>query len=62
MTMKDIRIFMMIFLFKNNKILFKTFNGAYTCNPKYIAEEILRQNLPYELVWVVNKDIFEIHK
>ncbi len=44
---------------QNNKILFKTFNGAYTCNPKYIAEEILKQNLPYDLVWVVNKDILK---
>jgi CDP-glycerol glycerophosphotransferase len=36
----------------NNKIVFATFNGAYTCNLKPIAEEILRRELPYELVWV----------
>ena len=41
MTMKDMRIFMMIF-HSNNKILFKTFNGAYPSNPKYIAEEVLK--------------------
>lgn len=35
-----------------NKILFATFNGAYTCNLKPIAEEIIKRNLPYELVWV----------
>ena len=36
----------------NNKILFITFQGKYTCNPKAIAEEIMRQKLPYKLVWV----------
>lgn len=33
-----------------------TYQNDYVCNPKYIAEEILRQNLPYDLVWVVKKD------
>lgn len=38
-----------------NKIVFINFNGrGYGCNPKYIAEEILRQNLPYDLVWLVS--------
>ena len=38
-----------------NKLVFFNFNGkGYGCNPKYIAEEILRQNLPYDLVWLVN--------
>ena len=41
----------------NHKIVFRSFNGAYTCNPKYIAEEIRRQKLPYKLVWVVNANI-----
>lgn len=36
----------------NNKILFITFQGKYTCNPKAIAEEIIKQKLPYKLVWV----------
>ena len=37
----------------NNKIVFCNFNGAsYGCNPKYIAREILKRNLPYELVWL----------
>lgn len=35
----------------NNKILFMTFQGDYTCNPKYVTEEILRRKLPYEIVW-----------
>lgn len=29
----------------------------YSCNPKYIAEELLRRNLPYELVWIVPQNI-----
>lgn len=38
----------------NNKIVFCNFNGnSYGCNPKYITEEIIRQNLPYEIVWLV---------
>lgn len=40
---------------KNNKIVFDNFNGkGYGCNPKYIAEEIIRQNLNYDMVWLVN--------
>ena len=38
---------------QKNKIMFMTFNHEYACNPKYICEEILRQNLPVELVWAV---------
>ncbi len=38
-----------------NKIVFNNMNGkGYGCNPKYIAEEIIRQDLPYELVWLVD--------
>lgn len=40
---------------KNNKIVFINFNGrGYGCNPKYIAQEILAQNLNLDLVWLVN--------
>ena len=41
---------------QNNKIVFSNFNGnlGYGCNPKYIANEIIKQNLPYDLVWLVN--------
>lgn len=35
-----------------NKVVFMTFNNNYACNPKYICEEILRQKLPLDLVWV----------
>lgn len=42
---------------QNNKIVFSNSKGkrGYGCNPKYIAEEILKQNLNYELVWLVKK-------
>lgn len=36
---------------QSNKVLFMTYNNDYICNPKYICEEILRQDLPLELVW-----------
>lgn len=36
-----------------NRIVFNNFAGnGYGCNPKYIAEEILRRKLPYELIWL----------
>lgn len=39
---------------KKNKIVFIQGCGeGYRCNLKYIAEEIHRQNLPYDLVWMV---------
>ena len=39
----------------SNKVVFNNFMGkGYGCNPKYIAQEILKQNLPYDLVWLVS--------
>ncbi len=32
------------------QIMFISFQGDYTCNPKYIAEELRRRNLDYEIV------------
>lgn len=38
----------------NKKIVFDSYIGqGYKGNPKYIAEEILRQGLDYDLVWLV---------
>ena len=40
---------------KKNKIVFIQANGGgYRCNLKYVAEEIIRQKLPYDLVWLLN--------
>lgn len=39
---------------KQNKIIFINFQGrGYGDSPKYIAEEIMHQLLPYDLVWLV---------
>lgn len=36
------------------KIVFICFNGkTYGCNPKYIAEEMIRQELDYDMVWLL---------
>ena len=41
---------------KKRKIVFIKGSGdGYACNPKYVAEEIIRQKLAYDLVWLVNK-------
>ena len=39
------------------KIVLHSVFGAYQCNPKYIAEELLRRGVNCELVWVVEKNI-----
>jgi len=39
---------------RKDKVVFSNFNGnCFGDNPKYIALEILHQNLPYDLVWLV---------
>lgn len=39
---------------QKNKIIFNCYSGrAYADSQKYIANEILRQNLPFQLVWLV---------
>ena len=40
---------------KRNKIVLNNFHGfGYGDSPKYIADEIIRQKLPYDLVWLVS--------
>ncbi len=47
-----------IFPVRKKKIVFCCIEGTtgYTCNPKYIAEELIRRKADYELVWLVNDD------
>lgn len=46
---------------KKNKIVFiQGCGGGYRCNLKYIAEEIHRQHLSYDIVWLVEKYDIEI--
>lgn len=47
------RLYCLVAPVDNKKIVFMTYSDDYACNPKYIAEEILRQELPWDLVWVV---------
>lgn len=39
----------------DHKIFVMTFDNAYTCNPKYIVEELLRREAPVQIVWAVPK-------
>ncbi len=44
---------------QKNKIVFINYDfKGYGDNPKYIAEEIVRQGLPWKLVWLVKDDYF----
>lgn len=47
---------MRIFPIRENKIVFNTFegDGGFCCNPRYIAEELLRRGEKYEMIWLVN--------
>jgi len=38
-----------------NTIMFLTYQGDYTCNPKAIAEELIQRKTKYKLYWVINK-------
>ena len=39
-----------------NKIVFTTFegDGGFCCNPRYIAEELLKRPEKYEIIWLAN--------
>ena len=41
---------------EGDKIVFVTSRGSYNCNPRAIADEIIRQKLPWKLVWVIRKE------
>ncbi|WP_313340220.1 CDP-glycerol glycerophosphotransferase family protein [Lacrimispora sp.] len=45
-----------IFPVNKKKIVFTTFegDGGYCCNPRYIAEELLKRKDKFEIVWLVN--------
>ncbi len=38
------------------RIVFRSEENNYGGNPKYIAEEIMRRKLPWELIWIVDKN------
>lgn len=39
---------------QNNKVIFMAYQNDYACNPKYITEEMIREKLPVDIVWVVD--------
>lgn len=41
-----------------NRIVFSTFQNSYTCNIKYIIQEIIRQELDYEMILIVDKKCY----
>ncbi len=48
---------MRVFPIQKNKIVCCNMKGKrYGDNPKYIVDEILRERLPYEIVWLIKKD------
>ena len=42
-----------------NKIVIMHYDNKYQCNPKYICEELLRQNKGYDIVYVVTPELAE---
>lgn len=44
---------------QNNKIVFITFQGDYTCNPKYITEQLLSMDCDLDIVWGSRKKNLE---
>ena len=34
-----------------NKVFFMTYDDGFTCNPSYIAQELIRRKAPVEIVW-----------
>ncbi|MCL1891110.1 MAG: CDP-glycerol glycerophosphotransferase family protein [Coriobacteriia bacterium] len=37
------------------KVMFMTYSNDYTCNPKYICEELLRRDSGCKIIWAVDK-------
>ncbi len=49
--------FFHIFPVKKNRITFISFSGSnYTCNPKYIFQEMLKHDCNYEYIWILNNN------
>lgn len=55
LSLITIRIMSLLTPIDNNKIIFLSFRGSYDCNPKWICEEILRRELPYQVSWSYKK-------
>jgi CDP-glycerol glycerophosphotransferase len=54
---KQLNIFFMFIPIDKRKIVFSNFDGGgYGCNPKYIAEELLKTDNKYKLFWIIDKN------
>lgn len=42
-----------------HKIFMMTFDNAYSCNLRYVNEEILRRGLPYDVVWAATGNLVQ---
>lgn len=38
-----------------NQVMFRTYQDKYTCNPKYLCEQLIKENADCKLVWVCSK-------
>jgi CDP-glycerol glycerophosphotransferase len=53
---KLLNIFLPFIKLNNKKIVFCSYYGGnYSCNPKYITEELIKQNIDCELIWLVDR-------
>ncbi len=43
----------------NHTILFITFQGNYNCNARAIADEIIKEKLPYKMYWAIRRDNYD---
>lgn len=46
----------------SQKVLFTTYQHEYVCNPKYICEELLKQKVPCEIVWLCKTNDQELEE
>lgn len=46
----------------DNRIVFGTYQNGYACNCKYLAERIIERNLDYELIFIVNEEVYNDYK
>lgn len=57
-TIKILKIICLLLPINKRKIVFCNFNGkGFGDNPKYICQEILRQDLDYELIWLTSNTV-----
>lgn len=39
----------------DNQIMFRTYQDKYTCNPKYLCDELIKSGKDYKLIWAYSK-------